>query len=89
MKKGGPTEILLPVIASEITGNSVPQKTAKQITTKIKLLKRNPLSLEVTDSIFLGDRKSSMRKYINPNEPIRMINTNIRNTGPKEDSVNE
>tara|TARA_Y100001970_G_scaffold228800_1_gene283514 strand:- start:101 stop:304 length:204 start_codon:yes stop_codon:yes gene_type:complete len=67
----------------------VPQKTAKQITTKIKLLNRNPPSLEVIDSIFLGERKSSIRVYINPNEQNRIINTNDKKTGPNEDSVKE
>ena len=46
----------MPLTASEITGNSVPQKTAKHNTTKTILLNKNPLSRDVNDSIFLGER---------------------------------
>ena len=55
LKKGAPTVILVPWTASVITGNIVPQNTAKQSVTKITLLKRNPLSLEVKDSIRFSD----------------------------------
>tara|TARA_B100001142_G_C14086224_1_gene559455 strand:- start:3 stop:329 length:327 start_codon:yes stop_codon:yes gene_type:complete len=89
LKKGGPTEILSPLNHSVITGNNVPQNTAKHITTKIKLLNKNPLSLDETDSIFLGDFKTVIRENINPKELARIIKTKDKNTGPSEDSVKE
>ena len=67
----------------------MPQNTAKHITTKIKLLNKKPLSLEETDSIFLGDFKTFIRENIKPNEVARIIKTNDKNTGPREDSVKE
>ena len=56
---------------------------------KIKLLNKNPLSLDETDSIFLGDFKTLIRENINPKELARIIKTNDKNTGPREDSVKE
>ena len=38
LKNGASTEIFSPVTASEITGNSVPQSTAKQLASRIRLL---------------------------------------------------
>ncbi len=50
------SEILSPVTASEITGNSVPQRTAKQLASRIRLLNRKLDSREMTlsscDSLF-------------------------------------
>ena len=51
LKNGGPTVILDPVAASEIIGNIVPQKTAKQAASKIRLLNMKLLSRETIDSI--------------------------------------
>src|SRR5208282_6122612 len=50
LKKGAPTLILLPVKASEMTGKSVPQRTAKQAARRIKLLKRKLDSRETMES---------------------------------------
>src|SRR5689334_11327391 len=44
------SEILSPVTASEITGNRVPQRTAKQLANRIRLLNRKLDSREITDS---------------------------------------
>ena len=38
LKKGGPTDIFTPLTASEISGNTVPQKVAKQSPTSRILL---------------------------------------------------
>ena len=50
------SEILSPEMASEITGNSVPQSTAKQLASRIRLLNRKLDSRETTlsscDSLF-------------------------------------
>src|SRR3972149_6961956 len=50
LKKGGPTEIFMPRIACEKTGNIVPQNMAKQATTRIRLLKRKALSRDSKES---------------------------------------
>ena len=49
-KKGGPTVILDPVTASEITGNMVPQNTANVAVRNSRLFSRKPLSRETGDS---------------------------------------
>jgi hypothetical protein len=53
------------------------------------LLNRNPLSLDVKDSIFLVDLKSFLLKYIIPKETIIIENTKVKKIGPNEDPVNE
>ena len=79
----------MPLTASEITGNRVPQKTAKHNTTKTILLNKNPLSRDVNDSIFLGDFKSSNLLYIKPKDVNKIKKTNDKKIGPRDDSVNE
>src|SRR5208282_5663051 len=54
LKKGGPTVILTPRTASEITGKIVPQKTANAIPTSTRLLKRKAASRERYDSNSAG-----------------------------------
>src|SRR5262245_15982737 len=51
VKNGGPTVTVSPVTASEITGNIVPQKTAKHDASRIRLLNMKLLSRETMDSI--------------------------------------
>src|SRR5262249_52391321 len=51
LKNGGPTVIFEPVTASEMIGNIVPQKTAKQAASRIRLLNMKLLSRETIDSI--------------------------------------
>jgi hypothetical protein len=48
LKNGASTLIFSPVTASEITGNRVPQRTAKQLASRIRLLKRKLDSRERT-----------------------------------------
>ena len=48
LKNGASTLIFSPVTASEITGNSVPQSTAKQLASRIRLLNRKLDSREST-----------------------------------------
>src|SRR5882762_4672529 len=50
LKKGAPTLMRSPVIHSEKTGNKVPESTATQKTTRIKLLKRKLDSRETIES---------------------------------------
>ncbi len=81
--------ILVPRTASEITGNSVPQSTAKHITTKTKLLNKNPLSLEVKDSILFVDLRSDLLTYMSEKETIKIRKTKVKKIGPNDDAVNE
>src|SRR6516162_4491816 len=52
LKNGALTVIFLPVTASEITGNIVPQKTAKHAASRIRLLNMKLLSRDTIDSIW-------------------------------------
>ena len=61
LKKGGPTVIFTPRTHSERTGNTVPQKTAKAMPTRIRLLKRKAASREKKDSMVAGVRRSGRR----------------------------
>src|SRR5579883_1005161 len=51
LKNGALTVIFVPVTASEMTGNIVPQNTAKHAASRIRLLNRKLLSRETIDSI--------------------------------------
>src|SRR4029077_869029 len=57
LKNGGPTLILLFTTHSEITGNSVPQRTAKQAGRRMRLLNRKLDSRETKESSVLSLRK--------------------------------
>src|SRR5262245_25808292 len=54
LKNGGPTVIFTPLTASEITGNIVPQNTAKHAASRIRLLNMKLLSRDTTDSIWFS-----------------------------------
>src|SRR5438094_9278699 len=75
LKNGGPTVIFDPVAASEIIGNIVPQQTAKQAASRIRLLNMKLLSRETIDSISFslcryGSR--SNRRYRAPDSATMM-----------------
>ena len=61
LKKGAPTVICSPCTASERTGNSVPQSTAKQAASSSRLLNRKPDSRETTASSSFSERRSLTR----------------------------
>src|SRR2546425_12077122 len=76
LKNGGPTVIFEPVTASEIIGKTVPQKTAKQAASRIRLLNMKLLSRETIDSIWFSlfrCGKRSKSKYSAP-ESATMMN---------------
>src|SRR5947207_15288113 len=54
LKNGALTVIFTPFTASEITGNIVPQNTAKQAASRIRLLNMKLLSRETIDSIWFS-----------------------------------
>ena len=89
MKKGAPTVIFSPFTASDKTGNIVPQKTEKQIKPKIILLNRNPLSLDVKDSIFLLAFSTGSRITMRVIQKTRIRTIKPRNTGPKSETAKE
>ena len=89
MKKGAPTVIFSPFTASDKTGNIVPQKTEKQIKPKIILLNRNPLSLDVKDSILLLAFNVGSLTRIRAIQIIRIRIIKPRNIGPKSETANE
>src|SRR5204863_7677007 len=75
LKKGALTVIFTPLTASEITGNIVPQKTAKQAASRIRLLNMKLLSRETIDSIWFsllryGNRSKS--RYSAPDRATTM-----------------
>src|SRR5579862_93060 len=65
LKKGASTLIFSPETASEITGNKVPHRTAKQLARRIRLLNRKLDSRERTlsscDSLFRKSRRLRIR----------------------------
>ena len=61
LKKGAPTLICSPCTASERTGKSVPQSTAKQAASSSRLLNRKPDSRETTASSSFSVRRSLIR----------------------------
>src|SRR6185295_6063265 len=54
LKNGALTVIFTPFTASEITGNIVPQNTAKHDASRIRLLNMKLLSRETIDSIWFS-----------------------------------
>src|SRR5262249_7149442 len=89
LKNGGPTVILTPRTASDKTGNSVPQNTAKAIPTRTKLLNRNAASRDKYDSISAGDLSCLTRKSRRPVYATATAIRNVRKNGPSPDCVNE
>ena len=61
LKNGGPTVIFTPRTHSEMTGNTVPQNTAKAMPTRTRLLNRNAASREKNDSMVPAVRSSGSR----------------------------
>ena len=77
------------VIASDNTGKIVPQKTEKHITMKIKLLNKNPLSLEDIEIIFdLVFNKSNLLYTKNVQETNKKT-IKLKKAGPKSDTAKE
>src|SRR5436853_6249211 len=85
LKNGGPTVIFEPVTASEMIGNIVPQKTAKQAASRIRLLNMKLLSRETIDSIWFSlfsYRRRSKSRY---NAPDRATMIKARKYPPTGD----
>ena len=57
--------------------------------TKTTLLNKNPLSLDVSDSICLLDFSSGKLRKINIAQTVTIIATKARKIGPSDDSVKE
>src|SRR5580692_8185186 len=65
LKNGASTLIFSPVTASEITGNKVPHRIAKQLASRIRLLNRKldsrESTLSICDSLFRYSRRLKIR----------------------------
>src|ERR1051326_7101155 len=61
LKNGALTVIFTPLTASEITGNIVPQNTAKHDASRIRLLNMKLLSRDTIDSIWFSLFRSGKR----------------------------
>src|SRR5262249_50243744 len=61
LKNGGPTVIFTPRTHSEMTGNTVPQKTAKAMPTRIRLVKRKADSGDSNESSSFSLRSKGKR----------------------------
>ena len=66
--QGGPSACFSPVIASEISGKNVPQKTTNVIATSTRLFPRNTASRESSDSIRCSLASSRRRETTSPIE---------------------
>src|SRR6185437_9937035 len=88
-KNGGPTVILTPRTASDRTGKSVPQKTAKAMPINTKLLNRNAASRDRYDSISAGVRNCLTRESNSAVYATTTVNRKVKKNGPRPDWVNE
>ena len=84
LKNGGPTVIFTPRTHSVTTGNTVPQKIAKQMASRIRLLKRNAASREKNDSSWFSERRSGRRQTMSA---VETTITKARKNGPRPDCV--
>ena len=70
-------------------GNKVPHKIIKHIINKIRLLYKNPPSLDVKDSILSLD--CNKRYRLKNQKPVNNISSNrkVKNKGPNDSAVKE
>ena len=81
-KAGGPTEILVPVTAWEISGKNVIQKITKTIDTSTRFWNRNTASRESSESICASERSESRRQITSPIDPATIVPINSTNGRP-------
>jgi len=81
--------IFTPRTHSEITGNTVPQKTANAMPTSTRLLNRNAASREKNDSIVPAVRSSGSRYTTSPPATRIAKQRKPMKNGPRPDCVNE
>ena len=79
---GGPSDCLLPVSASEISGKKVPQKTTNAMPTSTRLLARNIASRESSESSLCSERSTSRRETTSATEPAIITPIRITNGMP-------
>jgi hypothetical protein len=85
---GGPTDALLPVSASEISGKNVPQKITKQSPTSTRLLSRKTASRESSESSRCSERSELERDETSTIEPAIMVTIRARNGTPSVEPPN-
>ena len=82
LKKGGPTVICSSVKASETSGKTVPQNTAKSIPKRIQLLSKKAVSREAKDSKRFSALSKGSRSHKSPKEKISVRTRNVPKKGP-------
>jgi hypothetical protein len=84
--QGGPRARRVPVSASAMSGQNVPQNTTKAIATSTRLLSRKIASRESSESRRLSERSASRRHRTSATEPAIMIPMRITNGTPSVDA---
>src|SRR5258706_7615520 len=82
LKNGAPTLIFCPCTASEITGNNVPERTAKQAASRTRLLNRKLDSRDTSDSSLFSLRRYPRLEIISPMLKVMAKVRNPVNHGP-------
>ena len=85
---GGPTDTLVPVSASEISGKNVTQKITNTIPTSTRFWNRNTASRDISDSSRASERSCSRRHTISPIEPNTITASSSTNGTPSVEAPN-
>src|SRR6266496_1378277 len=85
LKKGGPTVTLCPCTHSERIGNSVPQRTVKQATSRSRLLNRKLDSRETSDSSLCSLFRCDLFRTKKNTHVASVSDMNTTNQSPIED----
>ena len=83
---GGPSARRVPVSASAMSGQNVPQKTTNAIATRTRLLSRKIASRDSSESRRFSERRASRRQTTSPIDPAIMIPMRITNGTPSVDA---
>ena len=89
LKKGAPTLTLIPRMASESRGNTVPKNTVKVAAMRKRLFRRKADSRETTESSSPCPRRRSTRAARSEKEPRRTTPRKVRKNTPMEPWVKE
>src|SRR5205085_12220140 len=85
LKNGGPTVTLVPCTHSDSTGKSVPHRTVKQATSRIRLLNRKLDSRETSDSSLFSLLRCERFLTKKKTQVAKVRARNVTNQSPMED----
>ncbi len=85
---GGPTETLVPVTASEMSGKNVTQKITNTIATSTRFWNRNTASRESSESSCASERSASRRYTTSPIEAATIAAISSTNGTPSVEAPN-